>query len=46
MIKKKIEIKVSGLKNISEIKNLNVLVKENDNVAEYNNEATAIKNIK
>ena len=44
--KEKIEIKVSGLKDISEIKNLNVLVKENDNVAEYNNESNSYKKYK
>ena len=44
--KEKIEIKVSGLKNISDIKNLNVLVKENDNVAEYNNESNSYKKYK
>jgi len=44
--KEKIEIKVSGLKDISEIKNLNVLFKENDNVAEYNNESNSYKKYK
>ena len=39
--KEKIEIKVSGLKDISEIKNLDALIKENDNVAEYNNESNS-----
>lgn len=44
--REKIEIKVSGLKDISEIKNLDALIKENDNVAEYNNESNSYKKYK